>query len=407
VPLYRYKATTLEEELREGILEGVDKEHIVSQLEAEGLVPLSVTPHKRISSWKEGFFSFLIRRKVPTKSVASFAYSLSTLVAAGLPLDRALRITVQVSEGEKMRSIIRRMLVVLEEGAALSEALAQFPEVFHPLFVNMVRVGEAGGALSEVLARVAEHLERVEEFRGRLVSSLVYPVVLAVVSILSIVVLIVFVIPRFSVVFETLGQSLPLSMKFLTVLGRALSSYWWLFVLLAVFVLVFWKRRVGTAEGKLWWDGLKLRIPMLGKILKGVEGARFARNFGLLLNNGVPLLQALSVTGNLMSNSLFKREIAGLYDGVREGERLSRLMTGRGDLWHPLIVGLAEVGEESGTLGYMLLKAADNIERGIEEKVRRAVALVEPATIVFMGLVVGFIVVSMLMAIFSINDVVF
>jgi len=108
-----------------------------------------------------------------------------------------------------------------------------------------------------------------------------------------------------------------------------------------------------------------------------------------------------------MSNSLFKREIAGLYDGVREGERLSRLMTGRGDLWHPLIVGLAEVGEESGTLGYMLLKAADNIERGIEEKVRRAVALVEPATIVFMGLVVGFIVVSMLMAIFSINDVVF
>jgi general secretion pathway protein F len=407
MPLYRYKATTLDGEVKEGGLEGEDKEHIASLLEEKDLIPLTIKPHKERASWKRLSLSMTFRRAIPTKDVAAFAYSLSTLVAAGLPLDRALRITSQVSERVEMRRIIKGMLTIVEEGASLSEALAQFPKVFPPLFVNMVKVGEAGGALEEVLAKVAEHLERVEDFRGKLVSSLVYPAVLVVVSILSIAVLVMFVIPRFSVVFKTLGQSPPLPMKVLTALGVFFSSYWWFFLLLVVLFLILWKRRTASLEGRLWWDGLKLRTPMLGKVLTGVEGARFARNFGLLLNNGVPLLQALSVTRDLVSNSLFKREILRLYDGVKEGESLSRLMASGGALWHPLIVGLAEVGEESGTLGYMLLKAADSTEKGIEEGVRRAVALVEPVTIVFMGLVVGSIVVSMLTAIFSINDVVF
>ena len=407
MPLYKYRATTLDGEVKEGVLAGNDKEHVASLLEEKDLIPITIRPHKERASWRGASLSLPFRKTVPAKDVAAFAYSLSTLLAAGLPLDKALRITSQVSEKAEMRRVINGMLTIVEEGASLSEALSNFPKVFPPLFINMVKVGEAGGALDEVLAKLAEHLERVEEFRGKLVSSLVYPVVLVLVSILSIAVLVVFVIPRFSVVFKTLGQSPPLPMKILAAVGIFFSSYWWLFFLLLILFLVLWKRKIASPEGRLWWDGLKLRTPFLGKVLAGVEGARFVRNFGMLLNNGVPLLQALSVTGELMSNSLFKKEILRLYEGVKEGESLSRLMAGNDDLWHPLIVGFAEVGEESGTLGYMLLKAADSIEREIEEGIRRAVSLVEPVTIVFMGLVVGSIVVSMLTAIFSINDVVF
>ena len=405
--LFKFKAVTQEGRIEEGVIEGESKWEVIEELESKDLIPLEVKEQKggRTPSFLKRFKIF--RRRFPKRDILVFTNSLHILLKSGLPLDRALSIAHEVVSSELMKDIVKDLIGEIRQGTSLSEALSKYPGYFPPIYVNMVKAGEAGGVLPEVLERLYDYLEKTEEFKSSLLASLTYPAVLVGVGMASIAFLIAFVVPKFSTIFESMNLEPPFFIKLLSGLGEFMSKYLPFLIALALILFLIAKRRLRTEEGKMKIYRFLLSLPVVGGVLIKVENARFSRNLGMLMLNGVPILQSLSITKEIFENPIYRNEVDRFYEVVKKGGRLSTPMAERKDFWHPVVLGMAEVGEESGTLDQMLIKAADALEKDVQESIKRALSLIEPATILVMGIVVGSIVVSMLTAIFSINDVVF
>ena len=401
---YLYKATTLAGQTVEGAMEGKDEEAVVQSLHQLGYIPIRIaSTQEKVPALR--LASFLPRR-VGVRHLLTFTQELSALVSAGLPLDRSLNILGTITENEILRETIKDILKKIEGGNSLSEALGNHPRIFPRLYINMVRAGESGGFLETILSRLAQYLQSTKEIRDHLVSVMIYPLILTIVSGVSVIILVTFVIPRFARIFSDMGQAIPLPTQILLAISQFVRGYWWVIIGVIVLAYLGLKTYLKDEERRLKWDRFKLRWVAVGDLIKKVEVARFARTLGTLLQSGVSILPALSLVREISQNLAISRSIDYVHDRLREGKGVSRSLE-ETEIFPPLAVHMISVGEETGKLDEMLLKTAETYEATVQNAVKRFVSLLEPMIILVMGGVVGFIVISMLLAIFSINEIPF
>lgn len=404
MPEFLYKATTLGGETVEGLMDGKDEESIIQGLHRLGYIPIRITstqerrPSLRLSSF--------LPQRVGVKNLLIFTQELSTLISAGLPLDRSLGILGTLTENERLSEAVKDVLKRIEGGNSLAEALGNHPRIFPKLYVNMVKAGESGGFLEVILSRLAQYLQSTKEIRDYLISVMIYPLILMVVSGVSIVILMTFVIPRFARIFSDMGQAIPLSTQIMLSISYSIKSYWW--IGLGIILMIYLGLRIYNQdeERRLRWDKFKLRWVAIGDLIKKVEVARFSRTLGTLIQSGVSILPALNLVQEISQNRVISRSIAYVHDRLREGKAISKSLEEAG-VFPPLAVYLISVGEETGKLDAMLIKVAESYEENVRNTIKRFVSLLEPLIILVMGAVVGFIVISMLLAIFSINEIPF
>jgi len=395
--LFSYRATTLAGEIVEGVIEATEEKGALDKLKNSGVIPIWVRPPK------QGLVRrFSLRR--PKGDLLTFTSEVSALLSAGLPLDRSLTILAEISEAKEMKEVVQGVLKSIREGSSFSEALEKRPRLFSPLYVSMVRAGEAGGVLDVVLEKLTEFQETAKELKDHVFSAMIYPVILLITGGLSLVLLVTFVLPRFSTIFAELGSALPLPTQILIAVSTGLRSYWWIMPLAAIIGWAFFKSATRSEEGKYKWDRFKLRL--LGDIITKLETARFCRTLGTLLRSGVPLLQALANSKGVITNRVIAAAIDDVSKGAKEGRGIAVPLSETRVL-PSLALSMVKVGEETGQLDTMLLKVATTYERSLREAIKRFVGFFEPVMILFMGLVIGFIVVSMLLAIFSIAELPF
>jgi len=385
-------------------LEAVDQETVLARLQEQGQMPIKV-----FSGEEAGLLGREVRlpwkrKRVPQKDLLIFTQELSTLVKAGLTLDRSLSILSDLTENTYLSEVVRELLSEIKGGKSLSAALSIYPQVFPKVFVNMVKAGEVGGALDQILERLVDYLEDVDELRSYLISSLIYPCILTFVGAASIIVMVTVVIPKFSVIFENAGTPIPFPMKVLLGLSGFLTGYWWLILLMGFGGWYWINTRLKTEEGRLNWDQHLLKLPIFGSVLRKIEVSRFSRTLGTLLKSAVPLIQSINIVKEIVENQAIASTMESIKSGVKKGEGLTAPIR-EAQIFPAFALHLLAVGEETGRLDDMLLQIADTYDRELRISLKRLVALFEPAIILIMGLIIGVMVVSMLYSIFSINDV--
>lgn len=401
--IFSYKAVTPEGKVAEGTLEAMDEQSALQRLREQDQIPI------RVFSGKSGLLGRELklpwqRKRLPKRDLLLFTQELSTLVRAGLPLDRSLTILSELTENEYLREIIRELLREIKAGKSLSEALAAHPQVFPRVYISMIKAGEIGGALDEILKRLEEYLRSAEDLRSYLKTSLIYPCILIVVLGSALIFLFSFVVPRFAVVFENAGAPVPLPMRIMLAISGLITGYWWLFVGVVLAAGFLFRRWVSSEEGRLSWDRRLLKLPLLGAVMEKAEVSRLARALGTMLNSAVPLIPSINIAKDIVSNLAFVTAMEPIKSGVKKGDGLVKPVKEAG-IFPPFAIHLLQVGEETGQLDAMLLQIADTYDRELRVSFQRLMAFFEPAVIVIMGLVVGVVVVSILYSIVSINDI--
>jgi general secretion pathway protein F len=366
-----------------------------------GLIP--VTVEEPVGSRPSPLSSLQLRR-ISRRDILFFTEELSTLVHAGLPLDRTLSIIAETVQKPALRVVVENVLRQIKGGKSLAEAMAAHPKCFSRLYVNMIRAGEAGGVLDPILARLVEFERAADELRGYLISSLIYPCLLAAVGLGSIGILLWFVIPKFASIFTDAGAAIPAGTLALLWLSEATRTYWWAGLLAIAGLSVAFRMWINSPSGSRTWDMLTLRAPLLGSTLLKIEVARFARTLGTLTASAVPLIASVRIVQQVVRNQIVAEAISKIADGAKRGEGVAKPMRAAG-VFPDLAVHLVEVGEETGRIDTMLLQIADTYEKDVRTSVKALTSVFEPAIILVMGVIVGAVVLSMLMAIFSINEI--
>jgi general secretion pathway protein F len=404
MPSFSYKASTLEGKMVDGTMEAADDGTVALKLQEMGLIPVRIGSSSGKAVLSREFEWPWKRTKARRKDLLIFTQELHTLIRSGSPLDRSLAILSQLAESPAIAEAIQDVLREVKAGKSFSESLSQYPKIFPKVYVNMIKAGEAGGALEEILGRLTAYIEGTENLRSYIIGAMIYPALLSVVGLVSIIILTLFVIPRFTALFRDMGVDPPLAMRILEGFSSLLLGYWW-FLLLLIIIAVYRFRSFRRSEtGRLKWDHLLLRLPLVGKVLQKVEVARFSRTLGTLLHGGVPLLQGMSIVREIIDNQEIASAIEPIRNGIKKGEGIARPIR-QSEVFPPLAMHLIEVGEESGKLDAMLVQVADIYDGEVRNSVKNLIAFFEPALILIMGIVIGTIVVSMLLAIFSINDI--
>ncbi len=396
-----FKAVAADGKVRSGSLAGDNEKAVARELLTQGLTPVYVGVAPKGASFEIKLPSF---GKGKRRDVLFFTQELSTLLNAGVPLDRALTITAELTERPDFRFIVLDVLRVLKGGSSLANSLTTHPEYFSDLYVNMVRAGEASGALATIFERLAEFERSRDDLRGFIISSMIYPALLATVGLCSIVVLLGFVVPRFATIFEGSSMKIPVPTAIMLAASQYVRSYWWVAALALAAGAAGWQAYLRTAAGRAWWDRAKLKIPMLGDALLKAETARFARAMATLVANTVPLVQCIAISAATLNNRTIARTLAGVIDGVKRGEGIAAPIRKAG-VFPPLAAHLLAVGEETGRIDQMFARMADIYDNDTRVAIRRFTSVFEPVVILVMGVMVGALILSMLLAITSINEV--
>ena len=396
-----YEAKRSPTDSTKGMLVADSKTAAIQKLVQEGWYVISLEEEDQDLKEASGGGTVLFKR-IGLKSVTTFTRQLSDLMEAGLTLVKALSVLEAQTPDKRMKGVIQDIRDFCMDGNPLSAALARQTRVFSDLYVSMVRSGETGGALENILKRLADFNDKQLEIQTKVRTALAYPILMSVVGAVTIIVLVTFVVPRMMVVFSDLGQALPLPTQILLGVSYGMANYWWV-VLGAIAALVVTAVRIyKTENGRLAIDRMRLSLPVIGDLIKKVEVARFSRTLATLLNNGVPILESLKVVSDSVGNAVIKKDILNAYTAVREGSSLGRAFQNSAAI--PAgVSNIVAVGEEGGHLERSLFKVAEGYERESDEAVKIMMSLLEPALILVLGLVVGFIVISMLLPIFEIN----
>ncbi|MDH4028629.1 MAG: type II secretion system F family protein, partial [Nitrospirota bacterium] len=336
----------------------------------------------------------------------TFTYQLGVLLDAGFALEKSLSILSDLTEKKKLKDMLKDILAQIRGGKSFSDALSRFPDSFPLFYVNMIKAGEAGGFLEDTISRLAVYLENSQGLKEEVRSALIYPLFLVVVGGAAVVVLLTFVVPKFTQIFSDMGEALPLPTVILLAISNGLIRYWWLIILLSAAVFFSVKRYIKSEKGRKAWDSLKFSVPVFGNLYKEVAVSRFSRTLGTLLKSGVPILNAFQIVKGTLGSDRISDIISSVREGARKGKGISESLK-KSDIFPPIAVHMVTVGEETGRLDEMLIKIADRFDIEVRTSVKRMLSLLEPALILLMGLVVGFIVIAMLLAIFSINELPF
>lgn len=404
--LYMYRAADPAGRLIEGTMEAEAEQKVVARLHDMGYIPVRVALPGEVPAKGRLSFAPVFGRRINQWALLHFTQELATLLGAGLPLDRTLSILSNLVEGEEFKKVVGQLLEGVRAGKPLSATMAEQPRLFPRLYVNMIRAGESGGVLDGVLRYLADYLQHTLELREEIKSALTYPAVLGLVASFSLMVLFIYVIPRFSLIFKDVGQALPWITMLVIDFSYGLSRYGWILPILLLLFAVAAVFYVRSPEGKLQWDRFRLRLWVLGDLLREIEAARFSRTLSALLRGGVPLLEALGTVRGVVGNRLVERAIAQVQTRVKEGKGMVAPLTESG-VFPPLALHMIAVGEETGKLEAMLASVAAHYDQEVKRTTKRLISLLEPALILSMGLVIGIVVVSMLLAIFSIHDLPF
>ena len=396
-----FRAVASDGKIRTGSLTGESEKVVAGELRKQGLTPIYVGVAPKGAAIEFKLPSF---RKGRRRDVLFFTQELSTLLNAGVPLDRAISITAELTEHPSFRFIVLDVLRVLKAGRSLADSLGTHPDYFGDLYTNMIRAGEASGSLAVIFERLAEFERSKDDLRNYIISSMIYPALLACVGLASIILLLTFVVPRFASIFSDSTMKIPTPTKILLQVSDVVTAYWWIAAGAIAITLIFWRIYTRTVAGRLWWDGARLKLPLLGDALLKAETARFARAMSTLLGNTVPLVQSLGIAAATLNNKTISGALIGVATGVKRGEGIASPMRKAG-VFPPLAAHLLTVGEETGRLDQMFTRMAEIYETDTRAAIRRFTAIFEPAVILIMGILIGSLILSMLLAITSINDV--
>ena len=403
MPLFEYKAVDPSGETVQGTMEAASLDLVVLKLQEAGNIPLQAR-----ESGGGGFGLAGIRfgrRGMSPREVGEFTQQLATLLGAGLPLDRSLQVLLDLAESERVKRTVSEVRDRVRQGGSLSDALEEQHGAFNRLFVNMVRAGEIGGTLDATLDRLTDYLERSRALKDSVISALIYPILLLVLAAGSLILLLVYVIPQFTPIFEELGGDLPFITKVVLGVGSILQNFWWAIVLLTVLVVSQFRRMLANAEKRYAWDGRVLETKWVGDLVGKMETARLTRTLGTLLTNGVPLLSALSIAQNVITNTVLRREVNDAAREVKTGGSLARNLA-RGGHFPRLALQMISVGEETGQLESMLLKVSDTYDIEVRNTIDRLLSVFTPVVTLLLAVMIGTIVMSVLVAILGINDLV-
>jgi len=398
--VFIYRAKKGPTQIVEGTVEAESKASALTKLSHQGYFPISICKEGQGKGAVSSAINFF--KRVRLHDISVFTRQLSDLLDSGLTLYKALNVVYRQTENRHFQSIIGDIRDQVRDGRPFSEALKRYPNIFSSLYVSMARSGETGGMLDDILARLAGFSESQERLATKIKSALAYPAVMAIVGLVTIVVLITFVIPKIVGMFEDLGQSLPIPTAILVGLSRFFVSYWYIIIGVIALIAFIITRIARTEEGSVAIDQLKLSIPIVGDLVKKAEIANFSRTLGTLIENGVPILESLEVISSTMQNAVLKKEILKTYKEVRDGKSLSNSLSSQNH-FPMLATNMIAIGEEGGNLEKSLFKVADSYEREADNVIKIMTSLLEPFLILTMGLIVGFIVISMLLPIFQIN----
>ncbi|HOW75887.1 MAG TPA: type II secretion system F family protein [Candidatus Competibacteraceae bacterium] len=406
MPRYRYEAVDNTGEVLHDEIEAPTPEAAVERLRDQGLLPLSVNEAQ--SGFLRGGFGqplFSKRRALSRKSVTLLTQQLANLLHAGMPLDRALTILISVSENEQAQNLLERVQEKVRGGASLADAL-EAQSAFSRFYLNMIRAGEAGGALEVVLKRLTEFLERSQALRETVTSALIYPIILLSVSALSVIILLTFVVPQFQQLFADAGKALPLATQIVIAVGDGFRHYWWVGAILLVLIVAALRQQLSQPVSRARWDRWFLRLPLFGDFIAKVETARLSRTLGTLLGNGVSLLNALTIVRETLTNQVLATALGEVAEHVKTGRGLAEPLLEAGN-FPKLAVQMIRVGEETGQLQEMLLQVADTYDGEVQTAVKRMLTLLEPALILGLGVIIAGIIMSILVAILSLNELAF
>jgi general secretion pathway protein F len=403
MPVFEYKAVSPTGETVQGTMEAGNMELVISRLQEAGNVPLQAR-----EAGKGGFsldaFRFS-KRGMSAREIGQFTQQLSTLLGAGLPLDRSLQVLLELSENDRITRTVSDIRDRVREGGSLSEALEAQHGIFSRLFVNMVTAGEIGGTLDNTLERLSDYLERSKELKDSVVSAMIYPILLIVLAAGSLILLLVYVIPQFTPIFEELGGDLPFITKMVLAVGGVLQNFWWGLIGLTFIVVIWFRNMLGDPPRRLVWDSRVLKMRWVGDLMAKIETARLSRTLGTLLVNGVPLLSALSIARNVVGNTVMKQDVQDTTREVKTGGGLARNLDREGR-FPRLALQMISVGEETGKLDEMLLKVSDTYDKEVRNTIDRLLSVFTPVVTLLLAVMIGTIVLSVLMAILSINELV-
>jgi type II secretory pathway component PulF len=401
MPMFQYKAKTRAGELVNGSLAAGDRRAALAELTKLGFFPLEVDSAEADQLAQDKANRY--RNRVKSRDVLMFTQQLSSLLKSGMSLSQALGTLERRSQKRALGAILSELRNGIVQGESLSDSLAKHPRTFSRFFVNLIKAGEASGSLDDVLLRLGKHQEQMAEVREKVIGALIYPLIIVAVGICTIVFFMLVMVPRFSAMFKEMGTTMPLPTRILIGISDKFVSYWWIGVLLVVVGVTVYRIRARTPEGKLAIDVLKLRLPVFGNILMANALAQFARTLATLLENGVPVLTALQIVEDTMTNRVIANEIREARTRVTDGTSISQPLS-KGKVFPPLLIDMLAVGEESGAVVPALKNIADAYEQELSRMLKIFTTLLEPVIIIIMAIVVGGIVMSILMAVFSITS---
>ena len=405
MPLFSYKIVNSSGDVEEGVKNATDRQALLNELQGQGYMPIRIEPAREKRFLGISLGSTALR--LSHKEIGLMTGELATLLESGLPLDRSLQVLIQLTEGnDKLSKLISQVLEKVKGGSSLGDALESQAGVFSRFYLNMIRAGELGGNLADVLTRLAEYLERSRELKETVTTAMIYPAILLIMSLASLFVMLTFVVPQFTEMFESSGQSLPLPTQIVVGIAETLQSYWWLLLLLVVGASSYMKAQLADPERKKIWDVRFLNLPLFGDIIMNMETANLSRTLGTLLGNGVSILKALTIVRDTVSNTAIAELVEQAERQLKEGGTMSEALI-KSERFPKMAVQMIKMGEETGRLEEMLLRVAGIFDKQLRTAIQRMLALLEPALIVTLGLMIGGIIVSILMAILSVNDLAF
>jgi type IV pilus assembly protein PilC len=395
---YSYRVRDRQGKIITGKLEADNETSVSQRLREMGYFVIGVEEEK-ISLRKKEMHIF--KPKVKGKEITVFTRQFATMINAGLPLVKCLNILAEQTDSPVLTEVIADVQHEVEMGRSLSEALAKHPDTFKELYTSMVKAGEIGGVLDDVLLRIASTLESEDEIRRRIKAALTYPIAMFAISILLLVVMLVFVVPGFEKMFNDIGANLPFLTKIIMSISHFLVSWkGGLFIIALIIGFVYLRRWMKSPSGRKKVDTVKLKIPVFGSLFHKMSLSRFSRTLGTLVASGVPILQALEITSKTVGNVLMAEAVDNVRAGVKEGDSIARPL-GQSPLFPPMVTQMLAIGEETGALDTMLNKVSDFYDSEVAATVEALTSLLEPLLIVFLGVVVGTIVIALYMPIFS------
>jgi general secretion pathway protein F len=401
--MFEYKAVSPAGETVSGTMEAASLDMVILKLQEAGNLPLQA---QEAGAGGLGLKNFSLGgRGMNSREVGEFTQQLATLLGAGLPLDRSLHVLMDLADSPKIQRTVSEIRDHVREGGTLSDALEKQHGAFSRLYINMVRAGEIGGTLDATLSRLADYMERSKELKDSVISALIYPILLLFLAAGSLILLLVYVIPQFTPIFEELGGDLPTITKIVLGVGSVLQNFWWLMIAVTVFVVVRFRRLLADEEKRFGWDERVLGMRWVGDLVAKLETARLSRTLGTLLTNGVPLLSALSIARNVISNTVLRKDVTDATREVKTGGGLARNLA-KGGRYPRLALQMISVGEETGQLDGMLMKVADTYDKEVRNTIDRLLAIFTPVVTMLLAAMIGTIVLSVLVAILSINDLV-